>query len=61
MSWILQIEWDWGPCYLRDIVMQDFYEFTELWQNMIPDMELVRAAECLDNYKHPCYRGHFPG
>ena len=32
---------DWDPHQLREIVMQDFYDFMELWQSEISDMELV--------------------
>ena len=30
---------DWDPIYLRDCVTQDFYDFSEHWQNSISDME----------------------
>ena len=36
---------DWDPCYLRDLVSQDFYEFRELWQSNVCDGELVKAAD----------------
>ena len=32
---------DWDPQYLTELVTQDFYDFTEHWQNSISDMELM--------------------
>ena len=34
---------DWDPIYLRECVMQDFYDFSEHWQNSILDMELLEG------------------
>ena len=36
---------DWDPQYLREIVSQDFYDFTEHWQSSLANMELVEAVE----------------
>ena len=41
---------DWDPCYLHDIVTQDFYEFKDLWQSNMCDRELVQAAKRIDKY-----------
>ena len=41
---------DWDPAYLSEIFTQDFYEFRDLWQTSVPDMELVRAVETVDKY-----------
>ena len=32
---------DWDPCYLHEVVSQDFFEFEELWRSNIKDMDLV--------------------
>ena len=37
---------DWDPQYLRELVTQDFYDFSEHWQNSISDMDLVSAEGC---------------
>ena len=34
---------DWDPHYLRELVTQDFYDFTEHWNNSTTDMELLAA------------------
>ena len=34
---------DWDPHYLRELVTQDFYDFTEHWNTSITDMELLAA------------------
>ena len=34
---------DWDPHYLRELVTQDFYDFTEHWNTSITDMELLVA------------------
>ena len=36
---------DWYPQYLREIVSQDFYDFTKHWQSSLADMELVEVAK----------------
>ena len=43
---------DWDPHYLREVVSQDFYDFTELWNINISDMELVQAETggAMDRY-----------
>ena len=41
---------DTDPCYLKELVSQDFYDFRELWQNSVTDMELITAAETVDRY-----------
>ena len=32
---------DWDPQYLMECVTQDFYDFTEHWQNCLSDKELI--------------------
>ena len=42
---IFCINHDWDPQYLREMISQDFYEFSDLWQNSICDKELVGAVD----------------
>ena len=37
---------DCDPQYLRELVTQDFYDFSEHWQNSISDMDLVATEGC---------------
>ena len=32
---------DWDPQYLMECVTQEFYDFTEHWQNCLSDKELI--------------------
>ena len=41
---------DWDPCYLRELISEDFYEFKDLWQSNVGDVELVREVEKVDKY-----------
>ena len=34
---------DCHPQYLREVVTQDFYEFTKHWQNSLSNMEFIAA------------------
>ena len=43
---------DWDPCYLHDIVTQDWFDFRELWQSNICDKELIHAVEEHERYYH---------
>ena len=42
---IFCIDRDWDPQYLREMISQNFYEFSDLWQNGICDKELVGAVD----------------
>ena len=41
---------DWDPCYLRDSVTEDFYEFRNLWQSSVGDGELISEADKVEKY-----------
>ena len=42
---------DWNPNYLSQILSEDFYDFSELWNSStIKDMELVQEVEKLERY-----------
>ena len=41
---------DWDPCYLRELFSQDFYEFEDLWQSSILDMELIQVDREVPRY-----------
>ena len=42
---------DWDPSYLTDIVTQDFYDFSELWNcGNVPDQVLIKEADKVDRY-----------
>ena len=46
---------DWDPTYLRDLMMDDFFDFSDLWSNEnVGDTELVRAVNrCEHEYYCP--------
>ena len=41
---------DWDSCYLRELISEDFYEFKDLWQSNVGDVELVKEVEKVDKY-----------
>ena len=43
---------DWDPNYLRDLMMDDFYELNDLWQSNIRDGDLVPET---DRVECECY------
>ena len=43
---------DWDPNYLHDLMMDDFYEFNDLWQSNIRDGDLVQET---DRVERECY------
>ena len=45
---------DWDRCYLNDILSQDFYEFTNMWDSNIYDMDLIEAVKFVEKYS-PIY------
>ena len=41
---------DWDPSYLKELFTEDFYDFRDLWQNTVTDMELLSVTEAVDKY-----------
>ena len=41
---------DWDPSYLKQLVSDDFYDFTELWSSNVKDTELVKEMEKVEKY-----------
>ena len=43
---------DWDPAYLKDIILVDFYEMSEMWcsSSDIADQDLVNFVEKVDKY-----------
>ena len=41
---------DWDPCYLREILSVDFFEFDDHWDLDIKDGQLVVAMEQVEKY-----------
>ena len=44
---------DWDPSYLTDIVTQDFYDFSELWNcGNVSDQVLVKDVTFIEHFVH---------
>ena len=41
---------DWDPCYLRDVMSTDFYDFNELWGSNVHNLELIKETNRVENY-----------
>ena len=40
----------WDPSYLHDIMSQDFFDFSELWNQVTSDQDIVNYANEVDRY-----------
>ena len=41
---------DWDPTYLSTIFEGDFYDFSDLWQSNVNDMDLVNIVNEVEKY-----------
>ena len=41
---------DWDPSYLKQIMPDDFYDFSKLWKIITSDNELLQASTTIDKY-----------
>ena len=41
---------DWDPSYLKQIMSDDFYDFSELWNIITSHNELLQASTTVDKY-----------
>ena len=42
---------DWDPCYLRELVSRDFFDFSEHWKSLVTDVDLNIE---MDNFERYC-------
>ena len=47
---LLWLNRDWDPVYLASVFQPVFFEFKELWNENISEMELVEAAKNVEKY-----------
>ena len=46
----LSINCDWDPVYLKEMMSEDFFEFSDLWNPITSDEELVKIANSVESY-----------
>ena len=41
---------NWDPNYLLELISEDFYEFAELWDSDMADLDLISQVEQIEKY-----------
>ena len=46
----LKVNQDWDPSYLEELLCEDFFDFTNLWESNIQDCELLKEMDRVERY-----------